>query len=191
MPALPNSLEARDLESVLHGTTNFKRLKEQGPMVLARAKGVKVYDNHGRDYIEGMAGLWCTALGYGVEELADAAREQMLSFSYAHLFGGKSHETAIELAEKLKSLAPVKGKVFFGCSGSDANDTQMKLLRYYNNATGRPQKKKIISRKRGYHGVTIGSASLTGACSRGPRRSDCRARGDPSRRRTGRRYPDG
>lgn len=162
MPALPNSLEARDLEALLHPATNFKRLMENGPMVLMRAKGVKVYDNHGRDYIEGMAGLWCTALGYGVEELADAAHAQMLSFSYSHLFGGKSHEVAIELAEKLKSLAPVKGKVFFGCSGSDANDTQMKLLRYYNNATGRPQKKKIISRKRGYHGVTLASASLTG-----------------------------
>lgn len=162
MPALPNSLEARDLESLLHPTTNFKRLRENGPMVLTRAKGVRVYDNNGRDYIEGMAGLWCTALGYGVEELADAAHAQMLSFSYSHLFGGKSHEKAIELAEKLKSLAPVKGKVFFGCSGSDANDTQMKLLRYYNNAVGRPQKKKIISRKRGYHGVTLASASLTG-----------------------------
>ena len=163
MTRTPNSLEARDIESVLHPATNFKRLNELGPLVLDRAKGVFVYDHHGRDYIEGMAGLWCTSLGYGVEEIADAARTQMLSFSYSHLFSAKSHEPAIELAEKLKALAPVKmGKVFFGCSGSDANDTQMKLLRYYNNAVGRPKKKTIISRKRGYHGVTLGSASLTG-----------------------------
>jgi len=163
MTRTPNSLEARDIESVLHPATNFKRLNELGPLVLDRAKGVFVYDHQGRDYIEGMAGLWCTSLGYGVEEIADAARTQMLSFSYSHLFSAKSHEPAIELAEKLKALAPVKmGKVFFGCSGSDANDTQMKLLRYYNNAVGRPKKKTIISRKRGYHGVTLGSASLTG-----------------------------
>ncbi|MEX0645558.1 MAG: aminotransferase class III-fold pyridoxal phosphate-dependent enzyme, partial [Parvularculaceae bacterium] len=163
MTRAPNSLEARDIESVLHPATNFKRLNELGPLVFDRAKGVFVYDMQGRDYIEGMAGLWCTALGYGVEEIADAARKQMLSFSYSHLFSAKSHEPAIELAEKLKAMAPVKmGKVFFGCSGSDANDTQMKLLRYYNNAIGRPKKKKIISRKRGYHGVTLASASLTG-----------------------------
>jgi len=157
------SMEERDLAAVLHPTTNFKRLQESGPIYFERAKGVYVYDAKGRDHIEGMSGLWCTALGYGVEELADAARDEMLKMSFSHLFGGRTHKTAIELAEKLKELAPVPvGKVFFGCSGSDANDTQIKLQRYYNNAIGRPQKKKILSRKRGYHGVTIGSGSLTG-----------------------------
>ncbi len=157
------TMEERDLAAVLHPTTNLKRLHESGPVYFERAEGVLVYDANGRDYIEGMAGLWCTALGYGVEELADAAREEMMRLSFSHLFGGRTHETAIALAEKLKEIAPVPvGKVFFGCSGSDANDTQIKLQRYYNNAIGRPEKKKILSRKRGYHGVTIGSGSLTG-----------------------------
>ncbi|MEE2692178.1 MAG: aminotransferase [Pseudomonadota bacterium] len=157
------SMEERDLAAVLHPTTNFRRLQDNGPLYFERAKGVFVYDPRGRDYIEGLSGLWCTALGYGVEELADAAREEMLKLSFSHLFGGRTHETAVALAEKLKEIAPVPvGKVFFGCSGSDANDTQIKLQRYYNNAIGRPQKKKILSRRRGYHGVTIGSGSLTG-----------------------------
>ncbi len=110
-----------------------------------------------------MAGLWCTSLGYGNEELVEAAREQMRKLPFTHLFGGKSHDPAIELAEKLKEMAPMPiSKVFFGISGSDANDTQIKLVWYYNNALGRPKKKKIIARLKGYHGVTVATASLTG-----------------------------
>ena len=131
--------------------------------MLERGKGVWVFDSDGRGYIEGMAGLWCTSLGYGNEELVEVAREQMLKLPFTHLFGGKSHDPAIELAEKLKEWAPMPvSKVFFGASGSDANDTQIKLMWYYNNAIGRPKKKKIIARLKGYHGVTIASASLTG-----------------------------
>jgi 4-aminobutyrate--pyruvate transaminase len=107
--------------------------------------------------------LWCTALGYGNEELVEAAATQMRKLSFAHLFNGRSHDPAIELAEKLKEIAPgTISKVFFCSSGSEANDTQVKLVWYYNNALGRPQKKKIISRLKGYHGVTIAAASLTG-----------------------------
>jgi 4-aminobutyrate--pyruvate transaminase len=110
-----------------------------------------------------MAGLWCTAIGYSNEELFEAAREQMMKLPFTHLFSGRSHDPAIELAETLKELAPVPvSKVFFCSSGSEANDSQVKLVWYYNNALGRPQKKKIIARLRGYHGVTIASASLTG-----------------------------
>ncbi len=110
-----------------------------------------------------MAGLWCTSLGYCNEELVETAYEQMRKLPFTHLFGGRSHDPAIELAEKLKEIAPVPiSKVFFGASGSDANDTQVKLVWYMNNALGRPQKKKIISRLKGYHGVTVASASLTG-----------------------------
>ena len=110
-----------------------------------------------------MAGLWCTALGWGNEELAEAAAAQMRKLAFGHLFGGKSHDGAIELAEKLKEIAPVPtSKVFFCNSGSEANDTQIKLVWYMNNALGRPRKKKIISRRKGYHGVTIAAASLTG-----------------------------
>lgn len=157
------SLAARDLDALFHPTTNLKAHRETGPMVVDRGRGVYVYDEHGREYIEGLAGLWCTALGYGVEELVETAREQMAKMSYTHLFGGKSNEPAIRLAEKLKAMSPIDtGKVFFGNSGSDANDTQIKLVRYYNNALGRPRKKKIISRKRAYHGVTMGAGSLTG-----------------------------
>src|SRR5258708_30612377 len=110
-----------------------------------------------------MAGVWCTARGYGNEELVEAAAAQMRKLSFAHLFTGRSHDPAIELAEKLKEIAPVPvSKVFFCSSGSEANDTQMKLVWYMNNALGRPRKKKIVSRQRAYHGVTIAAASLTG-----------------------------
>ena len=94
-----------------------------------------------------MAGLWCTALGYGNEELIEAAREQLARLSFAHLFGAKSHDKAVELAEKLKAISPAPtSKVFFTSSGSEANDSQVKFAWYYNNARGLPQKKKIISR---------------------------------------------
>ncbi|MDQ8035097.1 MAG: aminotransferase, partial [Bordetella sp.] len=110
-----------------------------------------------------MAGLWCTALVYSNEELVEAAREQMARLPFTHLFSGRSHDPAIELAETIKELAPIPvSKVFFTSSGSEANDTQVKLTWYLNNALGRPQKKKIIGRHKGYHGVTVASASLTG-----------------------------
>jgi 4-aminobutyrate---pyruvate transaminase len=158
-----SNLAARDVETLVHPYTNLATLRESGPLVIERGKGVFVYDSSGKAYIEGMSGLWCTALGYGNEELAEAAAAQMRKLSFAHLFGGKSHDPAIELAEKLKEVAPVPtSKVFFCNSGSEANDTQIKLVWYMNNALGRPAKKKIISRLKAYHGVTIASASLTG-----------------------------
>src|SRR6202521_40673 len=162
MPVLSN-LAVRDIETVVHPYTNLASLRETGPMVLERGQGVYLYDSDGKEYIEGMAGLWCTALGYGNEELVEAATAQMRKLPFAHLFTAKSHDPAIELAEKLKEIAPVPtSKVFFCNSGSEANDTQIKLVWYMNNALGRPAKKKIISRLRAYHGVTIASASLTG-----------------------------
>jgi 4-aminobutyrate--pyruvate transaminase len=131
--------------------------------VIERGKGVFLYDTQGKAYIDGMAGLWCTALGHGNEELIEAATRQMRRLSFGHLFTGKSHDGAIELAERLKEMAPVDtSKVFFCNSGSEANDTQIKLVWYMNNARGLPRKKKIISRLKAYHGVTIAAASLTG-----------------------------
>jgi 4-aminobutyrate---pyruvate transaminase len=157
------NLAVRDVETLVHPYTNLATLRDTGPLVIERAKGVYVYDTEGKDYIEGMAGLWCTALGYGNEELVEAAAAQMRKLSFAHLFSGRSHDPAIELAEKLKEIAPVPvSKVFFCNSGSEANDTQMKLVWYMNNGLGRPKKKKIVSRQRAYHGVTIAAASLTG-----------------------------
>src|ERR1700694_308485 len=162
MPVLSN-LAARAVETLVHPYTNLVTLRDTGPLVLERGQGVFVYDSDGKGYIEGMAGLWCVSLGYGNEELVEAAATQMRKLPFAHLFNGKSHDPAIELAEKLKEMAPVPiSKVFFCNSGSEANDTQIKLVWYMNNALGRPKKKKIISRLKGFHGLTIGAASLTG-----------------------------
>lgn len=158
-----SNLAVRDIETLVHPYTNLAAHRETGPLILERGEGVFVYDTAGKDYIEGMAGLWCTSLGYSNEELVETAAAQMRKLPFTHLFSGRSHDPAIELAEKLKEIAPVPiSKVFYGASGSDANDTQIKLVWYMNNALGRPRKKKIIARLKGYHGVTVASASLTG-----------------------------
>lgn len=154
---------ARDIETLIHPYTNLATFRESGPLILESGKGVYVYDTAGKPYIEGMAGLWCTSLGYGNEELIEAGHKQLSTLASGHLFGGKSHDPAIELAEKLKEISPAPAsKIFFTSSGSEANDSQIKLIWYYNNARGLTRKKKIISRKRAYHGVTLASASLTG-----------------------------
>ena len=148
------------MTSVIYPTTNFKATEQ---LFMERGEGIYVFDSHGKKYIEGIAGLWCTALGYGNQELIDAASEQMGKLAYTHMFGGKTHQVAIDLADKLSAMLPLENaKIFFGNSGSDANDTQMKLIRYYFNAIGQPEKRKIIARERSYHGVTIAAASLTG-----------------------------
>lgn len=155
--------QMRDAEALLHPYTNAVTLRQTGAHVITRGEGVRVYDDAGKSYIEGMAGLWCCGLGFSDRELIDAAKEQLEKLPYYHLFGGRSHEPGMELAEKIKELAPGQmARVIYQSSGSEANDTQMKLAWYYNNARGLPEKKKIISRKKGYHGVTIASASLTG-----------------------------
>ncbi len=162
MPPLSN-VQKRDIEAVFHPYSALHKLPETGGLVVERGEGVFIYDTQGNEYIEGMSGLWCAGLGFGDEEMIDAATEQMKTLPYYHLFAGRGTEPAIELAEKLKELAPVPiSKVFFTSSGSEANDTQVKLAWYYNNALGRPRKKKIISRVKAYHGVTIMAASLTG-----------------------------
>jgi len=159
----PDSLETKDLEHVLHPATNLEQHQAEGPVVYSRGEGIYIWDTRGKQYLEGMSGLWCTALGYGEEELVKAATHQMRTLSYSQLFGGKANEPSVLLAEKLKAIAPFDaGRVFFGLSGSDANDTQLKLVWYYNNLIGRPEKKKIISRMRAYHGVTVATGSLTG-----------------------------
>jgi len=158
-----SNAQTRDVQSLLHPYTNLRLLAETGPTIMERGRGVFVYDSAGKGYIEALAGLWCTALGWGDEELADTAAEQIRKLSFGHIFAGKSHEPGIALAEKLKELSPFPvGKVFFANSGSEANDTQIKFLWYAANARGQTAKKKIISRNRAYHGVTLASASLTG-----------------------------
>lgn len=158
-----DSLQAKDIKHVLHPSTNLAQHLVGSPHVLTKAEGVYVWDDQGKQYLEGMAGLWCTALGYGDEELVRVASEQMRALNYSQLFAGKTNEPSVLLAEKLSVMVPMRNpKIFFGLSGSDANDTQIKLMRYYHNLIGKPEKKKIISRERGYHGITLASGSLTG-----------------------------
>lgn len=156
-------LEALDLKRLFHPNTNLAAHHKAGPFFLSRGEGIHVWDDHGKRYIEGMSGLWCTTLGYGDEELAQAAYDQIKKLSFTHLFAGKSHEPAVLLAEKLVEMAPFDAsRAFFGNSGSDGNDTQIKLAWYYHNAIGKPEKKKIIARQKAYHGVTVATAGLTG-----------------------------
>ena len=158
-----NSAGARDIAYYLHPYTNLKVHEKEGPLVITEGKGIYVYDENGKAYIEGLAGLWCTALGFDEERLVEAAMAEMRKLPYYHSFSHKSHVVGIDLAEKLVQMAPVPmSKVFFTNSGSEANDTAVKLVWYYNNALDRPGKKKIISRIKAYHGVTVASASLTG-----------------------------
>ncbi|MEC5323090.1 aspartate aminotransferase family protein [Aurantimonas sp. A3-2-R12] len=163
MTVQPNSIEARDIAFHLHSYTNARKHEANGPVVIDKGEGVYVTDTDGNRYIEAMAGLWSVAVGFGEKRLVDAAAKQMGKLPYYHTFTHKSHTPAIELAEKLVAMAPVPmSKAYFTNSGSEANDTMMKLVRYRSNALGQPQKKKFISRMRGYHGVTLASASLTG-----------------------------
>jgi 4-aminobutyrate---pyruvate transaminase len=158
-----NSSAQRDIASVAHPFTNLKTHETVGPLVISRGEGVYVYDDSGRRYIEAMAGLWCASLGFSEKRLADAAYAELCRLPFYHQFHHKGHEPSIALAERLLAMSPVPmSKVFFANSGSEANDTAVKLVWYYNNALGRPRKKKIISRLKGYHGVTVMAASLTG-----------------------------
>jgi 4-aminobutyrate--pyruvate transaminase len=156
-------MEARDIAHILHPYTNARKHADQGPFIIERGEGIYVYDAQGNRYIEGLAGLWSVAVGFDEKRLVDAAARQMERLPYYHMFGHKSTGPAINLAERLVAMTPKRlEKVFYTNSGSEANDTVVKLLWYYNNSRDRPQKKKIISRLRGYHGITVASGSLTG-----------------------------
>jgi 4-aminobutyrate--pyruvate transaminase len=163
MTYLPNSAAARDVANVLHPYTNLKTFETTGPLMITRGKGMRVTDEEGNVYIEAMAGLWCASLGFDEERLVQAAAKQMRTLPYYHNFAAKGHDRGAELAEQLIAMMPVPmARVFFNNSGSEANDTAVKLVWYFNNALGRHQKKKIIARIKGYHGVTVATASLTG-----------------------------
>ncbi len=148
------------MTSIVYPTTNLKHVEQ---LNIVRGDGVYVYDDSGKEYLEGLAGLWCASLGYGNAELIEAITDQLKTLSYSHMFGGRTHNVVIQLAEQLSEMLPVKNsKIFFANSGSEANDSHIKMLRYYFNVTGEPQKKKIIALERSYHGVTVASAALTG-----------------------------
>lgn len=159
----PGTLADRDIRHHFHAYTDAIRHAEVGPMIIERGEGVHVFDTEGKRYIEGLAGLWSVAVGFDEARLINAATEQMKKLPYYHNFAHRSHGPAIELADKLVAMSPVPmSKVFFTNSGSEANDSVLKMIWYRANAMGQPQRKRVISRKKGYHGVTIASASLTG-----------------------------
>jgi 4-aminobutyrate--pyruvate transaminase len=139
---LSNS-QMRDAEALLHPYANAVALRQTGVQMIERGSGIHVFDQSGRPFIEAMAGLWCAGLGFGNAELVEAARAQMEKLPYYHLFSGKSHEPAVELAEKIKAIAPGRmARVFYQSSGSEANDSQVKMAWYYNNARGRPERRR-------------------------------------------------
>jgi len=152
-----------DTRHHLHPYTQLRQLEQEGPLVIVRGDGVHVVDEHGQRYLEGMAGLWCASLGFSERRLVEAATRQMQTLPYYHSFSGKVPGPVTELVQTLVRWAPVPmTRVLFANSGSESNDTAVKLVRYYNNARGRPLKKKIIARVKGYHGVTVAAASLSG-----------------------------
>ncbi len=163
-----NSTAARDIANVLHPYTDAKAHQVNGPVVINRGQGVRVFDDQGKEYIESVAGLWCASLGFDNERLVQAAATQMRKLPFYHAFAGKSHDPLVDLAEMVLERAPLSvggqpmSKVFFANSGSEANDSAIKMIWYMNNAVGRPEKKKIIARLKGYHGITLAAACLTG-----------------------------
>lgn len=159
----PIDLAQRDLAYVVHPYTNFRTNEANGPFIIDRGEGVYVYDADGRRYLEGMAGLWSTSLGFSEPRLAEAAARQFARLPYSQMFGGRSHEPGILLAEELARITP-EGltHALFANSGSEANDAACKIVWYYNNQIGRKAKKKLVGRYFGYHGITVASGSLTG-----------------------------
>lgn len=157
------SQEAKDASYHLHGFTNAKTHLDVGPVIIDRAEGVHIFDSAGRKYLEAVAGLWSVAVGFSEQRLVDAATAQLKRLPFYHTFFHRASGPLVDLAEKLVKIAPVEmSKVFFTNSGSEANDTAIKLIRYRSNALGLVTKKKLIARERAYHGVTIGAGSLTG-----------------------------
>ncbi|MCK5040730.1 MAG: aminotransferase class III-fold pyridoxal phosphate-dependent enzyme, partial [Sphingomonadales bacterium] len=150
-------------QHILHPATSITQLLEKGPRIIERGKGVHIYDDTGHKLIDGIAGLWCVNVGYGRTEIAEAMATGASELGYYHTFGAMSNQPQIELSQTLIDMTPAKlTKVFFGSSGSDANDTLVKIVWHYNNLKGREKKKKIISRMNAYHGTSISAASLTG-----------------------------
>lgn len=148
------------MTSLLYPTTNLTQVEQ---LNIVRGEGIYVYDDKGNRYLEGLSALWCAALGYGNDELIDTITTQLRTLPYSHMFGGRTHPLAMKLADTLGEMVPVPdAKIFFANSGSEANDSHVKMLHYYFNVTGQPKKKKIIALERSYHGVTVAAAALTG-----------------------------
>ena len=163
MSNFAKSLHERDIASVVHPQTNLQKHLDQGPTIITKGEGVYVYDDAGKRYLDSGAALWCASLGYKNDRIAQVAYDAMQQLPYFQLFRGYSHGPAIELSEKLLEIAPVPmSKVLLQCSGSEANDSAVKLVWYYWNGVGKPAKRKIISRQGSYHGSTCVAISMTG-----------------------------
>lgn len=162
--ALTNRLQETDLRHHMHPFTDHHELaRDGGPMVIERAEGVHIWDTDGHCLLDGMAGLWCVSLGYGRADLTDAATRQMRELPYYNTFFKTSTPVIAELAADLADITPEGlNRVFFANSGSEANDTNIRLVRAYWARMGQPDRRAIISRKYAYHGSTIAAASLTG-----------------------------
>jgi putrescine aminotransferase len=156
-------LQKRDAAHHMHPFTTQAQLAGKGARVITNAQGVYIYDSEGEEILDAMAGLWCVNIGYGRSELADVAAEQMRELPYYNTFFQTTHIPAIELSERLARLAPGDlNHVFYAGSGSEANDTNIRMVRHYWALKGKPTKNTIISRKNAYHGSTIGGGSLGG-----------------------------
>ncbi|MFO7646453.1 aminotransferase [Halomonas sp. 3H] len=155
----------RDRKVTFHASTHLRDFAngDAPGRVITGGKGIHIRDKDGREFIDGFAGLYCVNIGYGRTEVAEAIYQQALELSYYHTYVGHSNEPQIALSERILELAgPGMSKVYYGLGGSDANETQLKIVRYYNNVRGLPRKKKVISRMRGYHGSGLATGSLTG-----------------------------
>src|SRR5687767_9402433 len=145
-PILPNSVEARDIAFHIHSQTNPQLLEERGPLVVTRGEGVRIHDNAGRVYIDAMAGLWCASLGFSNERLAAAAARQYAQLGLYHTFFQPTMDGVATLAEKLVELTGMEGgKAYFATSGSEANETMVKLAWVYHAVRGKPTKRKVIA----------------------------------------------
>jgi len=163
LPPADTTLRQRDVDHILHPYSSPQKVAASGPLIISRGQGVYVYDTEGKRYLEGMAGLWSTSLGFSEPRLAEAAARQFATLPYSQIFGDRSHEPAIVLAERLASIAPEGlNHVLFANSGSESIDAAVKIVWYHHNQIGKPAKKKLIGRVNGYHGVTVAGGSLTG-----------------------------
>ena len=158
-----NQLVKDDAAHCLHPFSNFSELNTKGALMIERAEGIYIYDDSEKQYLDAMSGLWCMNMGYSCKPLIDAATKQLAKLPYYNLFFKTTHPPAAELAKLLSEVTPEgMNNVFFTGSGSECNDTVIRMVRYYWNAKGKEDKKTIISRKNAYHGSTIAGASLGG-----------------------------
>lgn len=162
---MKNISQARERDAAyhLHPYSNLRQIEAEGPLVISRGDGIRVFDEDGKAYIEAMSGLWCAGLGFSDRRIADAAYRQMLELPYYHSFNNRAPSVVAELAAELMAWAPVPmGRVLFANSGSESNDAAWKIVHYINNVRGKPQKKKFIARERSYHGTTAVASALSG-----------------------------